>query len=124
MAGKKLSDYLMIVGKEIHDNAYMDDDGVVRPITRDEALARVIWRRALGWSETIPGENGTFRHLDHLPDPKAQVFIIERREGKNIIPVEELGRTLLDKISDLAKDRANAAAEKSIDESKTANSDT
>ncbi len=112
---KTLTEYLEIIGLELHDNAYMDDSGTIRPITKDEQLSREIWKRALGYEERITNSDGSIAHRVFSPDPRAQQFIFERREGKAVEPRDDHSITLLDKISDIARLRINAAAEKSID---------
>jgi len=109
--GKGLSDYLKTIGQEVHETSYVDATGTLRPITKDEALAREVWKRALGCEEEIKNEDGTATHRVFAPDPKAQQFIFERREGKIVILPDEGSITLLEKISELTKTRLNKIAE-------------
>lgn len=111
---KKLSNYLESIGHEIHDTGFVDDAGTIRPITRDEALAREIWKRALGYVKETKNSDGSISNRYFPPDPKAQQFIFERREGKFITPTDERSITLLDKISELAKSQLNKAAEEVV----------
>lgn len=111
---KKLSGYLESIGQEIHDTAYVDGEGTNRPITKDETLAREIWKRALGCIETIENEDGTFSHRVFKPDPRAQQFIFERREGKPEAPIEGTDNSLLDGISDIARNMMNRSAEEIV----------
>lgn len=113
---KRLSKYLEQIGHEIHDASYVDETGTIRPITRDEALAREIWKRALGYEQEVTNADGTVTHRVHSPDPKAQQFIFERREGKFITPIEERSITLLEKVSEIAKDRLNEVAKEVVDD--------
>ena len=116
MIKRTLTDYLEKIGRETHDTGYIDATGTVRPIIKDETLARLIWRQALGYEEEIKNIDGTCSHRTYSPDPKMQQFLIERREGKNVEPQEDRSASLLDKISELAKAQANAMAEKSVDD--------
>ena len=111
---KKLTEYLEEIGQEIHDASFADTDGVLRPIMKDELLAREIWKRALGYEEESQNADGTVSHRVFQPDPKAQAFIFERREGKFITPPEGKGATLLDKISALTKMKLNLDAEEIV----------
>ena len=112
---KKLSNYLEQIGHEIHDTGFVDDAGTIRPITRDEALAREIWKRALGYIKETTNSDGSVSNRYFPPDPKAQAFIFERREGKFVTPIDERSITLLEKISELAKSQLNKAAKEVVD---------
>ena len=111
---KKLTEFLESIGQEIHETAYVDEKGVNRPITKDEQLAREVWKRALGCVETIENEDGTFSHRIFKPDPRAQQFIFERREGKPEAPIEGQDTSLLDGISDIARNMMNKTAEEVV----------
>ena len=111
---KKLSRYLESIGQELHETAYVDDKGVNHPITKDESLAREIWKRALGCVETIENGDGTFSHRVFKPDPRAQQFIFERREGKAEAPIEGNDTTLLDDFSETARNMMNKTAEEVV----------
>ena len=108
---KRLTDFLEEIGHETYETGFIDEIGVTRSITKDEFLAREVWKRALGYVEDIKNKDGTGIHRVHLPDPKAQQFIFERREGKNITPQEEKLAGLVDKIEELTKTSLNAVAE-------------
>ena len=108
---KRLTEYLEMIGHEIHDRSHVYADGTVRPITKDEMLAREVWRRALGHEQETVNEDGSVSHRIYSPDAKAQAFIFERREGKIVTPQEEKSITLLERISELAKQQLNDTAE-------------
>lgn len=110
---KGLTDYLREIGQEIHDTT-IDASGTMQPITKDEALAREVWKRALGYE--IVAKNGEEeQHRVFPPDPRAQTFIFERREGKVVTPQEERSIKLLEKMTDIAKNQLNNTAEQIID---------
>ena len=115
---KRLSELLEEIGQEEHDDMHIMPDGTIQPrsVTKDEALARAIWDRALGCERVKKNGDGTEIHHICPPDPKMQQFIIERREGKIVIPIEPGGTTLLDKIDEIAKAEANDLAEQSLDD--------
>lgn len=113
---RRLSDFLKMIGQEIHDRSYVDAEGTIRVITKDEQLAREVWKRALGYEEEVTNDDKTVTHRVFRPDPKAQQFIFERLEGKFIEPQEEKGISLLDRISELAKSKSNEIAKQVIDD--------
>lgn len=113
-----LSNLLEIIGSEIHDTGFVDASGTIRPITKDEQLAREIWRRALGYEEEIENEDGTVLHRIFPADPKMQQFLIERREGKFVTPQEKNAFSLLERISKVAISQMNTAAKDSVDDSR------
>ena len=121
---KKLSKYLESIGQELHETAFVDDKGVNCPITKDESLAREIWKRALGCVETIENEDGTFSHRVFKPDPRAQQFIFERREGKPEAPIEGNDTSLLDGIGDIARNMMNKTAEEVVTDEYTDDTET
>lgn len=111
---RSLSKLLEEIGGEIHEEGFVDAAGVIRPITKDEALARQIWRRALGYEENIVNIDKTVTHRVHSPDPKMQTFLIERREGKFVQPPDEKSISLLERIDGLIKQQLNTAAEQVV----------
>lgn len=124
MPSMPLSEYLRIIGQETHDSAHVDAEGTMRSITKDEQLAREVWHRALGHEEEITNEDGSVTHRIFSPDPKAQAFIFERREGKVVTPSEGKSITLLERISELAKSQINKIAEQSTDDRDSDQSET
>ncbi|KKM96275.1 hypothetical protein LCGC14_1179870 [marine sediment metagenome] len=109
-----LTKFLESIGQELHREGFTDLSGTIRPITKDEALAREIWNRALGYEVEMKGDNDSMQHRVIPPDPKMQMFIIERREGKVVTPLEEKHAGLLDRISELAKNQSNAVAKQAV----------
>lgn len=86
------------------------DDGT--PITREQALAEMIWRQALGWIEVIRDDEGNRKEIPHPPVAWCQQFLFERMEGKApIATVDETGGIkAADKVRQLSKDRINKLA--------------
>ena len=120
---RSLSKLLEEIGAEIHEAGFADATGVIRAITKDEALARQIWRRALGYEENIVNLDKTVTHKVYPPDPRMQQFLIERREGKFVQPPDEKTISLLDKIGEIAKNQVNTAAEQVVDDRDDSQSD-
>ena len=108
---KAITEGLNKLGAQAHT---VSDDGT--PITRDEALADLIWKYALGYTETYfetdDRGNKVKREVRHPPASWAMQYIVERREGKVAPAVQEenVGMKAADKVRELAKSRINALA--------------
>jgi len=112
-AGKLLSGYLRAIAQEMTEVATIatgPDSVEKRIISKGEAMARDMFAKALGRT-TIDGQEA-----DCLADPKITLeyrkLILDRIEGKagdtkNDKPGD---RSVPDRISDLNKERLNAAA--------------
>ena len=86
----------------------VDDEGT--PITRFEQLARIIWNKALGYTER---DEKTGAEIKYNPDKHFIDMIYDRMEGK--IPAAASGSdgkkaSLADRVSDQTKSRLNALA--------------
>lgn len=80
-------------------------------ITRAEALALLLWKRALGYKELKPGREGVMQEVIHDSEAWAMTFVTDRLEGKvaNAAPDEASNKpTTAARVSDLAKNRINA----------------
>jgi hypothetical protein len=79
------------------------DDG--HALTKAEALAAVIWERAIGWTEIAEG--GT--EVPHKPEPWAVALIYERLEGRcpTAMDVGSTKGTVADRVSDLGRTKIN-----------------
>lgn len=105
--GKELTRHLRDLAAEAETLA---DSGDV--VTKAEALARLLWRKALGYKETIRNREGTLVETDHLPESWAIQLIYERIEGKAVpTTTEDAGKvTAAEKVSELSRNRINALA--------------
>jgi len=85
----------------------MTDAGVI--ITKSEALAQLLWKKALGWKET---NKETGEVITYKPEAWAIQMIYERMEGKAPIALidEKQQLTAAEKISDLARTKLNKQA--------------
>lgn len=101
--GKELTKFLRSLAMELES---IKDDGEV--ITKAEALARVLWKRALG-GEDIVTRAGVKVSEYKPPEAWAIQLIYERLEGKVAnASVEETTRlTAAERVSDLARERIN-----------------
>jgi hypothetical protein len=90
----------------------IDDEG--NPITREAALAKQVWQRALGWVEIIRDDVGNRQEVQHKPESWAVQYLFERLEGKAPIAANDdaTGIRALDKVRDLNRDRINSLASK------------
>lgn len=103
--GKKLTEELRRLGSQVHD---ILPDGT--QITRDEALADLIWKQALGWTEQRRNKEGNLEEVIHPPNRDWGQFLYERREGKSVTatPDTEGGMKATDKVRELTKQRLNS----------------
>jgi hypothetical protein len=92
----------------------VDDDG--NPVTREMRLADLIWKQALGYTETLRDEMGTETKREHTPVAWAQQFLWDRLEGKSPVAAvdNEGSMKASDKVRQLAKDRINGIAAKVV----------
>lgn len=105
LGGKRLTEELRKLACEVID---ITPDGT--PITREQRLAEMIWRQALGWSEKVRDIDGNLVEKTYPPVAWSQQYLYERMEGKapNSLPDVEGGIRAVDKVRDLAKARLNS----------------
>lgn len=112
-AGLKLTRFLRQIADEKTECHDLDPKtGQGRLMSKAEALARIIWKLALGYDETVKTEDAlVVKH--HKPDPKFVDIVYDRLEGK--VAANNDGTTkkqpLSGKVDALAKDRLNAMVE-------------
>lgn len=110
---KELTELLNKIGSEAHT---MNNDGEV--ITKNEALIKLLWDTALGYTEMAMVESGkdkgTMREVKHKPQKWAMELIYNRKEGglANTSDVNESGISAAKQVRQLAKDRSNKMARK------------
>lgn len=111
IGGKTLTLELRKLGAEVHT---ILDDGT--QVTKDEALAEFMWKKALGYTEKFKDDDGNNRIRVHEPAAWAMQYIWERREGKSpaALPDEGGGMKASAKVRELAKGRLNALAAKAV----------
>lgn len=107
LSQRALTKHLNAIGQEAHT---IDDAG--NPISKEEALARLLWDFALGFTEETRDDEGTLKKVKHKPAPWAMQYIYDRKEGRTAPTImEDEGRIrAADKVRDLAKNRANQLA--------------
>jgi hypothetical protein len=106
----ELTHYLREFAKEAYENGLLDD-GTCQ--TREQALANLIWHRALGYTEERTDDEGTVHETYHPPEKWAIQLIWERMEGRvSEAKAEDGGRiTAAERVRELATQRINALAE-------------
>jgi len=98
------------LGNEFHT---VDAEG--NPLTRIEALALLVWKKALGFTEIDP-KTGT--ETVHSPDRTFVSMIYDRLDGKMAPAIADRGKgkaTLSDKVAEQSKRRLNQMAKEKDD---------
>lgn len=105
---RQLTEHVRQLAAEAHD--WSMEDGV---ITKGEALARLLWRKALGYTETTTDEEGNEKEVWHKPEAWAIQLLYDRMEGKTpaAAPEEDDRKTkVADQVRQLAVARLNDLA--------------
>lgn len=107
LGGKALTKELIKLASVVHVTLH---DGT--EVTREQALAELLWKMALGYTEPYVDDAGNPKEMVHKPTQWAMTLVFERLEGKapSAMPDDTGGVTAAQKIRALAKDRLNAMA--------------
>ncbi len=114
-AGKLLTSYLRAIGQEMTEVATVftdSDTGKTKIISKAEALARDIWRKALPPKDEI----GTLLNAKEVLEYRK--LIIDRTDGKpgaNEDKGDHPGASVPDRVSKLNKDRMNQMAKEAAE---------
>jgi len=122
-AGKLLSKFIREIAEEIHDNPLVKaigEEAVM--VTKAEALARYMWKAALGYSEDVDvldkaGKKTGIRPEFHRPDKTFIGMIWDRMEGRAAMIDAKSGSdkaSLADKVSEQGKKRLGQIAKGSL----------
>lgn len=107
--GAILSKYLRALALDMETS---DNNG--DPVTKAAALAALVWRHALGFTEE---DVKTGERTINRPNWTAIALLYDRIEGKiPVAVIEESGKSLTDKVSDLGKAKINALADAAVPE--------
>ncbi|KKM67717.1 hypothetical protein LCGC14_1468320 [marine sediment metagenome] len=110
-ASKLISKYLEEIAKE--EDAFIDDSDGGRMGTKAEALSRLIWKYALGYTEEDPKAGVKIIHPPSLSHLK---ILLDRIEGRvTDVNVARAKKTIADRIKDTTKSRLNKIAEDSVE---------
>lgn len=103
---KQLTEHLMAVAQECET---VDDEGNL--VTNAEKLARVIWKKAVGYTETLNRGGDTVEKV-HPPAAWAIQLLLDRIEGKVTATAEEREErlTAADRVGELAVNTLNRLA--------------
>ena len=122
VAGKLLSKFIREIASEIHDDPVVKakgEDAVM--VTKAEAIARLMWKAALGYEETEDVyKNGIkigIRPVIHKPDKTFIGMIWDRMEGRAAMIDAKSGSdkaSLADKVSEQGKKRLSQIAKSSL----------
>lgn len=110
-AGKLLSKFIRQIAEE-ETEFVKDGDGEDRMASKAEALAHIVWQRALGYKETkMPGDNGPPIEVVHAPDQKMIQLLWDRMEGRAPTAGEDVSQrpTIAQKVSEQGTKRIGAA---------------
>jgi hypothetical protein len=121
VAGKLLSKFIREIASEIHDDPVIKvrgEDAVM--LTKAEALARYMWKAALGYEESVDvyknGVKTGVRPEVHKPDKTFIGMIWDRMEGRAATIDAKSGSdkaSLADKVSEQGKKRLGQIAKSS-----------
>ena len=105
--GRLLSSFIRQIAEE-QTEMVTDPDGEDRMVTKAEALARLIWKRALGYKEInivkeVPVE------ITHHPDRALMGLLFDRMEGRAPVSINEGDEkiTVVERVSEQGKKRIN-----------------
>jgi len=106
---RQLTKHLRELAAEAHD--WSEEDGV---ITKGEALAKLLWKKALGYKEKTVDDEGNEKEVYHPPASWAIQLVYDRMEGKTpqAITEDDTRISAADRVRDLAKARLNSLASK------------
>ena len=113
-AGMLLSQFIRSIAlepTELIKNAKGDD----QMATKAEALARLVWKKALGYTEQKAEEGGLVDYY-HAPDKTMIGLLWDRMEGRAPLmnPDKKDRRSIADRVSEQGKKRSNKIAEGTI----------
>lgn len=115
-AGMLLSGFIKEIAKE-KTEFIKDDYNEDRMATKAEALARLIWKKALGFTDTVvkTDKNGVRKTVDvcHEPDRVMIGLLFDRMEGRAPLLVGDRdGKIMIaDRVSNEGKNRINSVIE-------------
>lgn len=110
-AGRLLSKFIRQIAEE-ETELIKGKDGDDRMATKAEALAHIVWQKALGYKEvTMPGDNGPPIETIHASDQKMIQLLWDRMEGRAPTAGEDDSQrpTTAQKVSEQGKRRIGAA---------------
>ena len=110
-AGQLLSKWLRQIAEE--ETEFVKDDGDDRMATKAEAIARLIWKKALGYTEKKIDSKGVEVTENYPPDRGYIGVLLDRIEGRAPISTDmgKKQRSTADRVSSQGKLRIEKAGE-------------
>lgn len=107
-AGKLLSSYIRQIAEEVTEMVKDPKTGDDRMATKAEALARLIWKKALGWTE-VSTVNDKLVETTYHPDKVLMGLLFDRIEGRAPLTIGEGDEkiTVAERVSEQGKKRIN-----------------
>ena len=114
-AGQLLSQFIRVIALE-ETEFVKDADGNDRMVTKAEAIAQLMWKKALGYKESITHDDGTVEERIYPPDKWAIDRLWDRMEGRAPLmnPDKKDRRTIADRVSEQGVNRINKIAGSSL----------
>lgn len=113
-AGQLLSKWLRQIAEEKTEFAKGEDsNGEDRMVTKAEAIARLIWKKALGYSEIAVNSKGVEVTENHPPDRTMINLLLDRIEGRAPMSTDmgKKKRSIADRVGEQGKERIKKAGE-------------
>ena len=114
-AGMLLSQFIRSIALE-QTELIKGVDGEDRMASKAEAIARLTFKKALGYTEEIRHDDGTMEKIVHPPDRWAIALLWDRMEGRAPLmnPEKKDRRSIADRVSEQGKKRSNKIAKSSL----------
>lgn len=114
---KELTAHLRELAAKVHEWIQPEEGEEGGYITKGEALARLLWQKALGFTETVLDEENKSRTIAHKPESWAIQLIYERLEGKSPQAITEDATRIraVERVRELAAARINDITTKLVD---------
>lgn len=111
-AGMLLSQFIRSIALE--KTELIKINGEDQMASKAEALARLVWKKALGYTEQIK-KNGVLVDHIHVPDRTMIALLWDRMEGRAPLmnPDKKDRRSIADRVSEQGKKRSNKIADSS-----------
>lgn len=93
-----------------------DSDGELRMASKAEALARMVWKRGLGYTEMREDSNGKEVEIIHPPDKAYVGILFDRMEGRvpQSLTEGEEKLTAAEKVTEQGVNRINSVRGKDV----------
>lgn len=112
-AGMLLSQFIRSIALEKTELVKINGEDQIA--SKAEALARLVWKKALGYTEQVAEEGGLV-DIKHAPDRTMIALLWDRMEGRAPLmnPDKKDRRSIADRVSEQGKKRSNKIAESSL----------